>query len=464
MALLARLASLALLGQARGVKLQGQLPSSKHFVEYVGKFCFDYDPAHGVAGLFEFTLDGQVQEGPLKDQGGSTEGPPCYGHCETAGSLYLFVYDDESQHWNEAQKEWHELTCEEMMHYSSFSLAINPLTGKMHKNVSVKEALRPRFWYFTFANCGAEILQAPTYEFSFLNPRMGIQEEFGVDQEGLVALHGGAFVLFLTLAVCLRVLVPLSSVDGALRSRPIFRLLLLSVGCSAVGAFCRTLHFLALLHNGFGLGFFDVMGQMWVCGAKALFALLLLLTAKGWALLYSRQELMQRRTVLSAVGLLLVFSASCEIHADYALDWNPSIYLYESWSGMTILLLNLFLFAEAARSMVDTYRQESSDEVRSFYATVSGASFVYFLTLPTLCVLSSLLHPWVRLKYVNRAEVWSRLLTSFVLAICLRPSRLDTMINVRLEEGIAREKEATLCRDPLCREPEDEDLEASASE
>jgi len=455
----ARLALLALLGQASGAKIVGQLPSARHFVQYVGKFCFDYDPAHGVAGLFEFALAGQVQEGALVDQGKSTEGPPCYGPCETSGSLYLFVYDDESQHWKQAQKEWHELTCEEMLHYSSWSMAITPLTGLMHKNISVRERLRPRFWYFAFANCGAEMIQAPAYEFSFLNPRMGIQEEIGVDQEGLVTLHGCAFVLFLSLAIGFRVLTRRSSADEALRSRPILRLLLLSVSCSAVGAFCRTLHFLALLHNGFGLGFLDVMGQMCVCGAKALFALLLLLTAKGWALVYSRQELMQRRTVLSAVGLLLVFSASCEIHADYALDWNPSIYLYESWSGMTILLLNLFLFAEAARSMVDTYRQESSDEVRSFYATVSGASLVYFLTLPTLCVLSALFHPWVRLKYVNQAEVWSRLLTSVVLAICLRPSRLDTMINARLEEGMAREKEATLWRDP-----EDEDIEASASE
>merc|ERR1712107_337308 len=114
---------------------------------------------------------------------------------------------------------------------------------------------------------------------------------------------------------------------------------------------------------------------------------------------------MQRWITILAVGLLLLLTTSCEIHADFVLDWNPSIYLYESWSGTAILLLNVFLFAEAARSMLATYRSESSGEVRHFYATLSMASLWYFLTLPVLCVLSALFNPWVRVKYMSSVEV-----------------------------------------------------------
>merc|ERR1711920_334014 len=96
---------------------------------------------------------------------------------------------------------------------------------------------------------------------------------------------------------------------------------------------------------------------------------------------------------------------------------------------------------EAMRSMYETYQSESSEEVRTFYLNVSGASLVYFVSLPVLCMLSSLFEPWVRLKYVSRVEVLSRLVTTLLLAYCLRPSRIDTMIHSRLEEGFECERD-----------------------
>merc|ERR1711920_700575 len=97
---------------------------------------------------------------------------------------------------------------------------------------------------------------------------------------------------------------------------------------------------------------------------------------------------------------------------------------------------------EAMRSMYETYQSESSEEVRTFYLSVSGAALVYFVSLPVLCLLSSLFRTWVRLKYVSRVEMLTRLFATVLLAYFLRPSRLDTMIHSRLEEGFECERDS----------------------
>merc|ERR1711920_905964 len=214
-------------------------------------------------------------------------------------------------------------------------------------------------------------------------------------------------------------------------------LLLISAACSAIGAACRALQL-------------EVVGQMWVSTAKSALALQLLFAAKGWALFYGRVELAQRCATLCTLGALLVVSAACEIHSEWALDWSPSLNSYESWSGTLVLVLNALLCLEAARSLRVTYQKEPSQEVRSFYAMVSGSASVYFMSVPVLCMLASLLAPWVRFKYVDRIELLFRFAATLLLALSLRPSRLDALTTERLEEHLQREcvfdqEEAKLC-------------------
>jgi len=126
----------------------------------------------------------------------------------------------------------------------------------------------------------------------------------------------------------------------------------------------------------------------------------------------------------------------CEIHADYFHDWSTTLYLYESTPGLVILLLNMLLFAESWRSMRETYRLETSEEMRVFYMLITCASTLYFMTLPVICLLAAGLNPWVRAYYVALAEIFARLIATVIMALCLRPSRLDAMVNARLDDGI----------------------------
>lgn len=425
-----------------GWQTSGVLPARSHFAAYVGKFCFDFkrDP-HEEAGKFEFNLDGRVVAGPHESSAplANTDGPPCWGPCETQGNLYLMAFDDEEDHWQQAHRGWNNLTCEKMLEFSSYAVPLPTLNGPFNRSVFVPETVRPRFWYFTFAACGVTITQPVSYSIRTQNILQGWQREFGMDARGSLQLQLLAALLFLGVGLCLRGVQKRATGAEALRSRPLLRMLLLSVCCSAGGATCLALHYAAYAYDGLGSGPLEALGQLLVCVAKALLASLQVLTAKGWALFfYAPQEepLARGQLAICALAGIICTSAACEIHADYLHTSSTTLCIYESWPGFAVLSLNVLLFLEAWRSMRETYRLETSDKVRVFRVVMSAASLAYFLALPLACILAVAFAPWVRAKYISRAEVASRLLASLLLAFCLRPSRLDAMVNARLEEGL----------------------------
>lgn len=420
---------------ALGLHVSGNLPDIGSFNEYVGKFCFGYDPDGGIAGMLDVTVSGI-----LPDQ-----------------DLYLLLFDDEQKHWTQARKDWDSLTCDELISFASGAHRVSSPSGVFEQVVRIRERLRPRYWYFSFAACGSNIMESLTYDIHLVNPQLGFQQEFGIDEEGSLWLQLMAAVLFLCMMIGTVYAAKKAGSGATLRSRPILRLSIFSAFFCSFGALCRALHFLMFAFDGRGLGVLDVLGQLWICVGKALIAFQLMLTAKGWSFFYAKEEFVQRRRILIIMGLLLVTTAACEIHADWSLDWSPTLYMYETWSGRLVLLLNALLFLEAGRSMYKTYKGETSEEVRNFYTMVSAAASIYFLSVPVLCVCSALLRPWVRFKYVDRIEVLSRFVATALMAWSIRPSHLDAMITGRLEEHFERDAVHDTEEDELCGSNESAD-------
>jgi len=284
------------------------------------------------------------------------------------------------------RENWGSLTCQSMLNRAC-SNCVFPLDSggsqiDIDRTASIEEVTRPRFWYFTFVACGVSVTRPIVYEIHAENIWQGMTSEFSVDERGSLGLQLCAAFAFLAVVCWLRDTARRATGAEALRSRPLMRTLLLSSLCSAAGASCLALHFAFYSANGVGVVPLEVVSQVSVCCAKALLTLLQLLTAKGWALFYEPGELGRRRLLSCMLAGVVVISFTCEIHADYFRDWSTTLYLYESGPGVIILLLNCALYLEAWRSMRDTYRHETSPEVRAFYVMITMASFLYFLTLP----------------------------------------------------------------------------------
>jgi hypothetical protein len=413
---------------------EGSLPTNVTFASYVGKFCFDSlandEPGKPKIGTFELSMTGRVQEGG--------DGAPA----ESKEQLFVAVYSDENQHWKRVRPFWDELTCKERRELATFLYPIsNRLSGpagQFNVTVHVRQEVRPRFWYFTFVNCGATVVEPLTFKIHALNELQGYEKEFSVDQTGSLALDGVFACLFACTVGAIFLLVRLRSIrleagDAGRAASPLLRLLAASAGCSALGCLCHGANDLVFAYDGRGVLSAAVLGTFWACMGKAALTILQILIAKGWVFLFTPEEQKQRVAIVSALLGVICVSVGCEIWEQYFHDQSTSFYLHESWPGYIILTLNVFLLAAAWHFLWVSYTKETEPQVRRFYTLSSVACGIYFASLPVVCILAELFEPWVRRKYVERVEISTRFVATAMLVLCLRPTNVSRLVSVRLK-------------------------------
>jgi len=430
----------------QGMISEGYLPTGKDmtWAWYAGKFCFDYKRAmQTVSGEVEFQVDGVVNEGSHPLMRSPSDEPPCWGTCQTPGNWYWMVFDDEQEHWKTIRNRWDYASCEEMFKYASSveKLDLQPPVGgpvgkpQWSKTFQIGEHIRPRFWYFTVVACNVTSVDPVHFRIHAKNVQSAMQQEFGVDQHNMLLLQFFAAISFTALAIVAHkgVRNKVGSSD-VYRTRPMLRLLVLSLACTVLQSAGYTLHYLVYSFNGVGLPGLEVFSTFSGAISKSILSAIFFLIASGWALLTAPQKEAQRRWFFGGLAVIVLVSVACEIQGLYFHDTSTTLYLYESGSGTLVLFLNCMLFVGSLAAMYETFLREEVEELRQFYMFVTVAYSVFYLMLPVTVLVAYLLAPWVRFKIVARIEVASRLFTFIALLFCFWPSRLDMLLRTRLEE------------------------------
>jgi len=406
--------------------------------KYAGKFCFDFDKQRGVGG-HAASLEVEIRS-TAHDR--STQTQKLLPTFPVApGGLYLAFFGDDHLHWTAVRKDWDSLNCEQFLLRANAVRAVTPAlpSGYFSATVNITESTRPRFLYFAFVFCNmsSRAINPPIkYKIHAMNLDLGFEKEFSMDGAGVLKVHWFAVLFFVGLLGALYWEAHFYYGESALWSRPLLRLLLISCGCSALGNFLLGVHNVVYAWDGEGLGAVQILGELSNCLAKVILSTLQLYIASGKALLTSHTEA-RRRTILKilVLGIFLV-TLGCEVWGRYFgdLDWSTTLYFYESWPGTLILIFNTILFAEVCRATFKLIRLgDSSEAIQRFYTVTFTAAVLYFLAVPAMCLLAHYVNPWDRRKVVVRTEVTMRFTASAILALCLRPSRLDPMITARME-------------------------------
>jgi len=424
---------IALVAPVEAWHAEGMLPATSTFDAYAGKFCFDYVPANVTgqrpgAGVFDYSVTGRLDV---------SENQPGHHEDEIQDRFYLMVFDDRQHHWQRARPFWNELTCHEMLELSSWSTDLSPhLRSPPYQakgTVTVHEGIRPRFWYFAFVNCGADISLPVRYTLHARNIHQGFQAEFGMDMRGSLPLQASFALFFIVIVVAICICTRTRSARLQHQTLSLLHFLQVAAMCSAAGCSFSALHHFFYAQDGKGLMFAAVLGTLGSCLAKAILTIMLFFIAKGWALLLTPDEQQHRCMIVAAVSGIIGLSVGCEVWDQYFHDRSTTFYLYESWPGCAILVLNMCLLGAALVFMWHTYQEELQAEIRRFYRLTSAAYGMYFAFLPLICLLTELFSPWVRRKYVERAEVGMQFALTLLLFICMRPSQLDNLIATRLK-------------------------------
>jgi surface polysaccharide O-acyltransferase-like enzyme len=198
-------------------------------------------------------------------------------------------------------------------------------------------------------------------------------------------------------------------------------------------------HHFVFAYDGRGVLLAAVLGTFWACMAKAALTILQILVAKGWAILFTPNEKPQRIAIVLAITGVISISVGCEVWEQFFHDQSTSFYLYESWPGRIILMLNIVLLVTAWTFLWKSYKREVEPQVRSFYAFTAVACGIYFASLPAVCLLAELLSPWVVRNRIERVEVSTRFVATAMLAVGLRPSNMHRLVSARLKNRDAPE-------------------------
>mmetsp|Transcript_113748 Transcript_113748/g.328467 ORF Transcript_113748/g.328467 Transcript_113748/m.328467 type:complete len:451 (+) Transcript_113748:104-1456(+) len=383
----------------QGLMLEGELPRSQDFSLYVGKFCYDFSPSMDPIGTVDMQL---TRDSDLPSQ--------------SEGKLFFVIYDDERMHWRRIRDRWDSATCQEKIEAASVRSWVQLWTTDRKANFTIhlKEHIRPRWWYFTFINCGAEVENVRLrYSIHATNDKVGSFGEFSIDELGLWKVYLAATAAFTGAAYITHRWARKQTQDAVMRDHPYIQLLLLSYAASWFSAILFLLHYTIYMYDGFGskrLRFFAIFAGI---VANCTIYLIAILSSCGWAI--TTATLPYRRSFLGLVTFVGCLHAMCELNAQTTLDQSTTLHAYAGGVGVFSLILKVFIFCWFAFQVKHSYEMEMDTRRRLFFKYHGIGVSLWALTVPVVVLLAFRVSPWVRYKWVTGVEIFARFLGQCLL-------------------------------------------------
>lgn len=377
---------------ATALYLQGELPRSSEFSEFVGKFCYDWTTQGDTIGLAHFEVEAEARP-PV---GSGSHG------------LYVMVYDDEDKYWMAIREGWGGMACAEKREAANFArmVHLHGIKRRWEFTLNLTEHLRPRMWYFTFVNCGMNLTDVPLrYTIHTTNIKFGALAEFSVDRFGVPWLYVLAAACFLAAAT--RTSRAARAGDAPLAEHPYVKLLMLAFGASGASCACFVLHYTLFARDGFGSKRLRFLGAFGAVAANCTVFLVAILASRGWAITAS--ALPHRRAFFMLVALAGSAHALCELHAELTVDQSARMFAYSGSGGLLALALKLLIFAWFALQARASHKEERHEARRRFYKRLGWSISAWACTVPLASLLAVELPPWQRYKWVTAFEVAARL-------------------------------------------------------
>jgi hypothetical protein len=288
--------------------------------------------------------------------------------------------------------------------------------GDWNNNFSVRQRLRPRFWYFVLLGCGVRSAVPLRYSLHVTNTNFGWQREVSVDHKGLLLINTlfmAAFVLT-TLATAWAARWRDAMRKSPVRDHPYLQLLLCSQVASSASCGLWVLHDCLFLRHGLGSMRLGFLAAMSATVASSTVFLVVILASTGWAI--STASLPCRRVFLGMVAIVGGLSALCELHADTTTTQSSELYAYQSLPGFVSMTLKVFTFFWFLFQVKATHEDEWDKRRRMFYKVLVMCTSLLALHSPVSVFLSYSVAPWYRYRVVAIVDICTRWVGQAVLS------------------------------------------------
>jgi hypothetical protein len=272
---------------------------------------------------------------------------------------------------------------------------------------TIRQSIRPRFWYVAISNCGGGSLAGIRVRGSFLNNINSeeINWEFGVNQQGLQIMYL-LFVIVYSLYIPFNgfVVYSLSRESGGVHAFVKIFCVITLVQFFAVILYFS--HFWAFRADGVGHVGAYYVAQGVELVARVFFVMLLMFMADGWTIRTVGLEARSKMSILVALGLVTIVSLCRLMWAYFAItpEMVRPVLVQRVFTYLLLsfwVVFGIWFMRTCHASYMDLVKQTTTSndeniEAKKRLFLVLGATFgIWILSLPITTYIALLLSPWV---------------------------------------------------------------------
>ncbi|ODM91327.1 Transmembrane protein [Orchesella cincta] len=254
-----------------------------------------------------------------------------------------------------------------------------------------------------------------------------LEYQFSFDRQDTVEIY---LVFFL----CYLVLVPLQ-IHAVLRQRHIVpKLFTASVALELAAVTSNVIHVLKFALDGEGHPGLAAFGDVMDIIARAIFMLILLVLAKGWAV--TRTELTSKPFIFSIWAAYGVVHILLYVWKETEVDVIEDIDEYQTWPGWFILILRTVIMIWFLYELKDTMEHEHQPHKLNFFLHFGAAALVWFIYLPIVALIALQVSPLWRSKFLLGITYSADCLAFAIMTHLLWPTRTEQYFLLMSKEAI----------------------------
>jgi len=418
----------------------------------VAKFCFDYNPAckdHASCteppGLADFDVFGARDSG--SSSASSSSGASFVGGKKVSQpDVSIALLDDEYFSYPEVSQVWGEANCSDVK--KSAKKAYNLDWGQissakgMSLHTHIVEKVRPRWWYVALVSCSDHALEME-YRMHLENLLQGSNSQLSMDEIGAVSISLLLAILFVGLVAAhghsflkwgeRRCGVPAGH-----------SLLAASLVLGLLGELCWLAFFMHYKASGQSADSFAFFARAFVAASKTLLQILLMLLAHGdcvckHGIIWARQ-----REMIGGMILFGLLGFALEVWGDREASNTPVEYIYDTRPGVALVALEMMWFYAYASRCWQTFSAETRQRPRFFYKQYATVLSLWFVSLPLVAALASILAPWVRFRITFAVSGVAHALAAGVLVYLFQPKIAEHIFELKAKDREAVDDDAEL--------------------
>jgi hypothetical protein len=372
----------------------------QHF-KVVANFCFDNNEAPALAGSILYQLRGTFPR----------------------SRVYMVAYSDEEDHFgaifNSRTGQYYDMTCEEKVDFASAQ--VRARIG-IEERVSIRQSLRPRFWYFAIACCGCsgeegDTIEGIEYRVRMLNDQTGWNEkywEFGYDEKGLQDMYTGLFVIYVFyIAVHFYAIRGLYSASGNIHG--FVKLFSLVIIIEFVSIFFFMIHYNIYQDDGVGQITLRDLATLLSVISRISFMAILMFLAQGWTITTYTLSVGTKRAILGSLTFLCIFYLALLLWGWEArtpeMIKPVAIQQGLSWIIMLFFLLFAAWFGRCCYKSFKSLNPSDASQrpKRNLFMLLGFVFTCWIASLPVVELITTLYRPWL---YAKANATWDLLITT----------------------------------------------------